>query len=55
MDGQELREKRKSRGLGQRELAKLSGVSQREISGVESGRKRARDKVAKRLSEALKK
>ena len=54
MDGRELKEKRRAKGLGQRELARISSVSQKDISRIEGGRKRARDKVAKRLEEALK-
>jgi transcriptional regulator with XRE-family HTH domain len=54
MTGEELREKRQAKGLGQRELAKISGVSQRDISRIESGRKKASEKVVTRLTEVLK-
>jgi transcriptional regulator with XRE-family HTH domain len=54
MTGEELREKRQAKGLGQRELAKISGVSQRDISRIECGRKKASEKVVKRLTEVLK-
>ena len=50
MTGEELREKRQAKGLGQRELAKISGVSQRDISRIESGRKKASEKVTPYLS-----
>jgi transcriptional regulator with XRE-family HTH domain len=54
MEAHELKEQRESKGLSQRELAKLCGVPQRDISRIEGGRQRARDKVVKKLSEALK-
>jgi predicted transcriptional regulator len=54
MEAQELRERRKSKGLGQRALAKLSGISQRDISWIDGGRKKASETETKKLSEALK-
>jgi transcriptional regulator with XRE-family HTH domain len=54
MEGQELKEKRQAKGLGQRELARISGIPQRDISRIEGGRKKASEGAAKKLSEALK-
>jgi predicted transcriptional regulator len=53
MNGEELRNQRREKGLGQRKLSKLSGVPQREISKVESGTLKLRDKQASRITEAL--
>ena len=53
MNGAELRSRRVEKGVGQRKLSKLSGVSQREISKAENSTK-VRDKLAARLVDALK-
>jgi predicted transcriptional regulator len=54
MDGQELREKHQAKGLGERGLATILGISQRDISRIEGGRKKASEGVAKKLTEAMK-
>jgi len=53
MDGTELRNKRVEKGLGQRKLSKLTGIPQREISKIENGTFKLRDKRASQLTKAL--
>jgi transcriptional regulator with XRE-family HTH domain len=53
MDGTQLRNRRVEKGLGQRKLSKLSGMPQREISKIENGTLKLRDKQATRLTKAL--
>jgi transcriptional regulator with XRE-family HTH domain len=51
--GKSIKELRKSKGLSQVELAKLSGVTQAALSQIERG-KRPGDLTLKKLSKALK-
>ena len=55
MDGAELKKRRKAQGLGQRELAKSSGIDQQMISAAENGRLRLSRGAAQKLDQALKK
>jgi len=54
MNGAELKKRRTTQGLGQRELAKVSGVPQQMISAAENGRVQLSRGAARRLDEALK-
>ncbi|WP_445479140.1 helix-turn-helix domain-containing protein [Lysinibacillus irui] len=51
--GEEIRQRRKSRGLSTSELSKLSGVSQPYISQIENGDRVASVKTLNKLVEAL--
>ena len=53
MDGAELKKRRKAQGLGQRALAKASGVPQQVISAAENGRVELPRGAARKLEEAL--
>jgi predicted transcriptional regulator len=53
MDGTELKNKRVEKGLGQRKLSKLTRMPQREISKIENGTFKLRDKQASRITKAL--
>jgi len=54
MTGEELLEKRKASGLGQRQLAKAANVPQKMISAAENGKVRLSRGVSQRLETALK-
>ncbi len=53
MDGKELRKRRLAKGLGQVQLARLSGVSAREIQKAERGTLKLRGSQAAKLAAAL--
>jgi transcriptional regulator with XRE-family HTH domain len=53
MTGEELKKRRRASGVGQRELAKASGIPQKMISAAENGRVRLSRGVSRRLAEAL--
>ncbi|TQR28356.1 XRE family transcriptional regulator [Lysinibacillus sphaericus] len=53
LTGEEIRQRRKSRGLSISQLSKLSGVSQPYISQIESGERNASVKTLNKLVEIL--
>jgi transcriptional regulator with XRE-family HTH domain len=53
MTGEELKKRRKERGLAQRELSKASGVAQKTISQAENGRAQLSRGSAQKLEQAL--
>jgi transcriptional regulator with XRE-family HTH domain len=55
MNGTELRKRRKERGMGQRELSRLSRVPQQAISAAENGREVLSRGATRRLEQALQK
>ncbi len=53
MTAEELKKKRKASGMGQRGLAKASGIPQKVISAAENGRTRLSRGAVRRLQTAL--
>ena len=51
--GLALRGARYRKGLSQKELAKLCGISQENLSKMENGKRAIGEKVAKKLAKAL--